>query len=114
MSSSSSFFRVSLGTKHPYSPESAHLPGYEPAMLNFGVVLAVFFGATALVGAGTWTRTAGEPREFFFFFFFFRDVDYSRSPRGRGILFLQSQGCDEKELFLLELKWGRFKPLFRE
>ena len=68
MSSSSSFFRVSLGTKHPYSPESAHLPGYEPAMLNFGVVLAVFFGATALVGAGTWTRTAGEPREFFFFF----------------------------------------------
>ena len=71
MSSSSSFFRVSRGTKHPYSPESAHLPGYEPAMLNFGVVLAVFFGATALVGAGTWTRTAGEPREFFFFFSFF-------------------------------------------
>lgn len=57
---SSPFFRVSLGTKHPYSPGSAHLPGYEPARLNFGVVLAVFFGVTALVGAGTWTKTAGE------------------------------------------------------
>ena len=60
---SSSFFRVSLGTKHPYSPESAHLPGYEPARLNFGVVLAVFFGVTALVGAGTWSQTAGESTE---------------------------------------------------
>jgi hypothetical protein len=57
--SPSSFFRVSLGTKHPYSPASANLPGYEPARLNFGVVLAVFFGVTALVGVGTWKRTAG-------------------------------------------------------
>ena len=63
--SSSSFFRVSLGTKHPYSPESAHLPGYEPARLNFGIVLAVFFGATALVGAGPWSQTAGAFGEIF-------------------------------------------------
>ena len=34
-----------------------------PARLNFGVVLAVFFGVTALVGAGTWSQTAGESTE---------------------------------------------------
>lgn len=60
-------FRFSLGTKHPYSPASANLPGYEPAILPFGVTLAVFFGLTALVGTWTWTATGTEKKRFIVF-----------------------------------------------
>lgn len=43
-----------MPAKHPYYPTDLVLPGYEPLVLPFELILTVFFAGTFIVMVGTW------------------------------------------------------------
>jgi hypothetical protein len=46
---------------HKYYPKDLDLPGFQPAVLRFEVVLAVFFSATAVILCGVYFGTGERP-----------------------------------------------------
>lgn len=47
---------------HPYFPLDLELPGYQPLVIPFERILAIFFGCSALVILGMWFYS-GEPAQ---------------------------------------------------
>lgn len=45
---------------HPYYPKSLLLPGYEPLGIPFEHILAIFFGASAVVFIAVWLASGAH------------------------------------------------------
>lgn len=46
---------------HPYFPRDIDLPGYVPMLLDFELILAVFFASVAVVFGVTWLVSGAVP-----------------------------------------------------
>ena len=44
---------------HPYYPRTLVLPGWQPLVLPFEQILAIFFGFAATIGVITWLLSGG-------------------------------------------------------
>ena len=49
------------GIRHPYYPRDILLPGCQPLVLPYEVILAAFFGAAAVITACVWGASGTPP-----------------------------------------------------